>query len=126
VAKLQRRRLAIDILVNNAGVLEHGAFVRLDAQRQQQLIDLNVSGMTATIAGRAAPKWLLRQIAGTIGCNNRAGREQPGRRRRLPARAANGYPGSLAQGGSDARSLVLPCPFRGAAERPAPPACRRA
>jgi len=42
--------MAIDILVNNAGVLEHGAFVRMDAGRQQQLIDLNVSGLTAMLA----------------------------------------------------------------------------
>ncbi|MEF8755367.1 MAG: SDR family NAD(P)-dependent oxidoreductase [Accumulibacter sp.] len=49
-ARLRRRRLTIDILVNNAGVLEHGAFVRLNAERQQQLIDLNVSGLTAMLA----------------------------------------------------------------------------
>ena len=36
--------------MNNAGVLEHGAFVRLNAERQQQLIDLNVSGLTAMLA----------------------------------------------------------------------------
>ncbi|HRQ97640.1 MAG TPA: SDR family NAD(P)-dependent oxidoreductase, partial [Candidatus Accumulibacter phosphatis] len=49
-SRLRRRRMAIDILVNNAGVLEHGAFVRMDAGRQQQLIDLNVSGLTAMLA----------------------------------------------------------------------------
>ena len=38
------------MLVNNAGVLEQGAFVRIGAARHQQLIDLNVSGLTAMLA----------------------------------------------------------------------------
>ncbi len=49
-AGIKRRRMVIDVLVNNAGVLEHGAFVRMPAQRHQQLIDLNVSGLTAMLA----------------------------------------------------------------------------
>lgn len=49
-ARLQRRRIAVDVLVNNAGVLEHGAFVGMPAARHQQLIDLNVSGLTAMLA----------------------------------------------------------------------------
>ena len=49
-ARLRRRRLPIDVLVNSAGVLEHGAFVRLNAQRQQQMIALNVAGLTAMLA----------------------------------------------------------------------------
>ena len=48
--RLRRQNLVIDVLVNNAGVLEHGAFVDIDGQRQQQLIDLNVSGLTAMLA----------------------------------------------------------------------------
>jgi len=47
---LRRMRCAIDMLVNNAGALEQGAFVELGTQRHQQLIDLNVSGMTAMLA----------------------------------------------------------------------------
>jgi len=49
-AALRRQRRPIDVLVNNAGVLEHGAFEAIDAARHQQLIDLNVSGLTAMLA----------------------------------------------------------------------------
>ena len=38
------------VLVNNAGVLEHGAFSSIDAARHQQLLDFNVSGLTALLA----------------------------------------------------------------------------
>jgi uncharacterized protein len=46
----KRKRIAVDVLVNNAGVLEHGAFAGMKAERHQQLIDLNVSGLTAMLA----------------------------------------------------------------------------
>jgi len=49
-ASLKRKRINVDVLVNNAGVLEHGAFVKIPAPRHQQLIDLNVSGLTAMLA----------------------------------------------------------------------------
>jgi len=49
-AALKRRRLAVDVLVNNAGVLEAGRFVRVPAQRHQQIIDLNISALTAMLA----------------------------------------------------------------------------
>jgi hypothetical protein len=49
-AELRRKRRPIDVLVNNAGVLEHGAFSAIDAARHQQLIDLNVSGLTSMLA----------------------------------------------------------------------------
>jgi short-subunit dehydrogenase len=49
-AGLKRKRISVDVLVNNAGVLEHGAFVGMPAQRHQQLIDLNVSALTAMLA----------------------------------------------------------------------------
>ena len=49
-ASMKRARRPIDVLVNNAGVLEHGAFVDMPAQRHQQLIDLNVAGLTAMLA----------------------------------------------------------------------------
>ena len=49
-ASLRRRRLPIDVLVNNAGVLEQGAFASIGAKRNQELIDLNVSGLTAMVA----------------------------------------------------------------------------
>jgi uncharacterized protein len=54
-ARLRRRRIAIDVLVNNAGVLEQGLFTRIPARRHQQLIDLNVSGLTAMLAQFAPP-----------------------------------------------------------------------
>jgi short-subunit dehydrogenase len=46
----RRKRIAVDVLVNNAGVLEQGAFAGIKAERHQQLIDLNVSGLTAMLA----------------------------------------------------------------------------
>jgi len=52
---MKRARRPIDLLVNNAGVLAHGGFVELPAQRHQQLIDLNVSGLTAMLAAFVPP-----------------------------------------------------------------------
>lgn len=49
-ARVKRRRLAIDVLVNNAGVLEQGRFARIPPRRHQELIDLNVSALTALLA----------------------------------------------------------------------------
>jgi short-subunit dehydrogenase len=47
---LARKHLTVDVLVNNAGVLEQGAFCAIAAQRHQELIDLNVAGLTAMLA----------------------------------------------------------------------------
>ncbi|MGL6108477.1 MAG: SDR family NAD(P)-dependent oxidoreductase [Rubrivivax sp.] len=49
-AALKRKRVTVDVLVNNAGVLEQGAFCDIGAARHQELIDLNVSGLTAMLA----------------------------------------------------------------------------
>jgi len=49
-AAMKRARRPIDVLVNCAGVLEYGPFVTLPAARQQQMIDLNISGLTAMLA----------------------------------------------------------------------------
>jgi short-subunit dehydrogenase len=49
-AALSRRQIAVDILVNNAGVLQQGRFTAAPARRHQELIDLNVSGLTAMLA----------------------------------------------------------------------------
>ena len=49
-AALRKKRVVVDVLVNNAGVLEQGAFCNIDAARHQELIDLNVSGLTAMLA----------------------------------------------------------------------------
>lgn len=48
--ELKRKRIEVDVLVNNAGVLEQGEFCAIDAERHQQLIDLNVSALTAMLA----------------------------------------------------------------------------
>jgi short-subunit dehydrogenase len=47
---LKRKRIDIDVLVNNAGVLEQGAFTAMPATRHQELLDLNVSSLTAMLA----------------------------------------------------------------------------
>ena len=47
---LKRKRIAVDMLVNNAGVLEQGAFASMPALRHQQMIALNVAGLTAMLA----------------------------------------------------------------------------
>ena len=43
---LAREGQQVDVLVNNAGVLEHGAFVEMGADDHQQMISLNVAGLT--------------------------------------------------------------------------------
>lgn len=49
-ARLRRSRHAIDVLVNNAGVLKQGAFIDSSAEQYQQVIELNVCGLTAMLA----------------------------------------------------------------------------
>ena len=49
-ALLKRKRVAPDVLVNCAGVLEQSAFVRMQPAQHQQMIDLNISGLTAMLA----------------------------------------------------------------------------
>jgi len=38
------------VLVNNAGILQHGEFTAMPPERQQAMIDLNVSALTAMLA----------------------------------------------------------------------------
>lgn len=54
-SSLKRSKITVDILVNNAGVLEQGAFIDMTAERHQELIALNVSGLTAMLAHFVAP-----------------------------------------------------------------------
>lgn len=54
-ASLKRNKATVDILINNAGVLEQGAFIDMSAERHQELIALNVSGLTAMLAHFVAP-----------------------------------------------------------------------
>lgn len=49
-ATMKRNNIHVDVLVNNAGVLEQGAFADIATDRHQDLIDLNVSGLTAMLA----------------------------------------------------------------------------
>jgi short-subunit dehydrogenase len=54
-ATLRRRKLAIDVLVNNAGVLEHGAFAGMAPRRAQELVALNVAGLTDMLSHFVPP-----------------------------------------------------------------------
>jgi short-subunit dehydrogenase len=49
-ATLKRKRRPIDVLVNNAGVLLQGPFTGMKPADHQQLIDLNITGLTALLA----------------------------------------------------------------------------
>lgn len=51
----RKRRPPVDVLVNNAGVLEHGAFSGMNPASHQQIIDLNISGLTAMLAQFVPP-----------------------------------------------------------------------
>lgn len=54
-ATLQRKRHRVDVLVNCAGVLTQDAFVHMTAPQHQQMIDLNITGLTAMLAHFVAP-----------------------------------------------------------------------
>ena len=47
---LKRKSIDVDVLVNNAGVLHQGEFAAMPAERHRDLIDLNVSALTAMLA----------------------------------------------------------------------------
>ncbi len=49
-AVLQRQQRVVDVLVNCAGVLEQGAFTAIPHASHQQIIDLNISGLTAMLS----------------------------------------------------------------------------
>jgi len=53
--KMTRDKRAIDVLVNCAGVLEHGQFIKMPVNRHQELIDLNISALTALLANFVPP-----------------------------------------------------------------------
>jgi short-subunit dehydrogenase len=50
MAALKRKRCHVDVLVNCAGVLEQGAFTAIPHHSHQQIIDLNISGLTAMLS----------------------------------------------------------------------------
>jgi hypothetical protein len=47
---LKLKRIDIDVLVNNAGVLHQGEFAAMRAEHHRELIDLNVTALTAMLA----------------------------------------------------------------------------
>lgn len=49
-AALQRKRIKLDVLVNCAGVLQQDAFLKISADQQQQMIDLNITGLSSMLA----------------------------------------------------------------------------
>ena len=49
-AAMKRAKRPVEVIVNCAGVLEHGSFIEMPAALHAQLIDLNVSGLTALMA----------------------------------------------------------------------------
>jgi short-subunit dehydrogenase len=48
--ELTALQLHVDVLVNCAGVLEQGAFAEMSAASQQQMIALNIAGLTAMLS----------------------------------------------------------------------------
>lgn len=54
-ASLKHKQRAVDVLVNCAGVLEQNAFAKMTPVQHQQIIDLNISGLTAMLAHFVAP-----------------------------------------------------------------------
>lgn len=63
-ARLGRARVAVDVLVNNAGVLAQGSFVRQGAEVHQQMIDLNIAGLTAMLTAFVPP--MVKRGAGRV------------------------------------------------------------
>ena len=53
--RLKRARVPVDVLVNNAGVLTQGRFAAMGAASHQQMIDLNISGLTAMLSAFVPP-----------------------------------------------------------------------
>lgn len=47
---LNRSKRSVDVLVNCAGILQQGSFWDIAPERHQEVIDLNVSGLTAMLA----------------------------------------------------------------------------
>lgn len=48
--RIDAQSLQVDVLINNAGVLEQGAFVNISTERHQDIINLNISGLTAMLS----------------------------------------------------------------------------
>jgi len=75
-AELQERDFTVDVLVNNAGVGARGAFADLDAQRQVNMIQVNVTALTH-LTRLLLPGMLARDRGGVLNVASTAG-FQPG------------------------------------------------
>jgi short-subunit dehydrogenase len=64
-AELRERSLTVDVLVNNAGFGARGAFAELDAQRQVDMIRVNVTALTH-LTRRLLPSMLERNRGGVL------------------------------------------------------------
>ena len=63
---LKRKRCAVNVLVNNAGVAAQGSFVGMTPQSQQQMIDLNIIGLTSMLSA-FLPGMVARAARGSVG-----------------------------------------------------------
>lgn len=75
-AQLRQRAIDVDVLVNNAGFGMQGAFVELEAERQLQMIQLNVSTLTA-LTRLLLPAMIERRRGGVLNVGSTAA-FQPG------------------------------------------------
>lgn len=65
-AILKRKRCAVNVLVNNAGVLAQGSFTGMKPEVHQQIIDLNIGGLTAMLSA-FLPGMVARAGSGAVG-----------------------------------------------------------
>lgn len=63
---LKRKRCAVNVLVNNAGVLVQGSFIGMPPQNHQDMIDLNIAGLTAMLSA-FVPDMVARAARGSVG-----------------------------------------------------------
>ena len=70
--QLHERGLTVDVLVNNAGVGARGAFMELDAQRQVDMIQVNVTALTH-LTRRLLPTMRERGRGGVLNVASTAG-----------------------------------------------------
>ena len=62
---LKRKRCTVNVLVNNAGVLAQGNFVDMKPASQQQMIDLNITGLTSMLSA-FVPGMVARAARGSV------------------------------------------------------------
>jgi hypothetical protein len=59
VRQLEERQLSVDLLVNNAGLMDMGAFVEIDVERHERLLQLNVVNLVS-LTRRLLPAMVAR------------------------------------------------------------------